>query len=258
MDLPLPDTFGPALRWFVVGTIIFALGFEGIVMLWDGRILLSIISIASAIGLLAIIVYWPVLPSALLIGMAVIAASPAIFYATIKICRHLKLRGEMLLNIGIILIFAALLTAVVGGALIYIGAVTNIQAGPSGGNDNSFKTELDATKQELTATKRELEATKRQLAARQPTELPSPPSIPGQNLLFTPPPKQTIESLNQEKTRTLVTELYKLKNILPQIEITRGPAPYSHDLSTFANVFERAGILVETGMQKQKDQIRQD
>ena len=127
MDIPLPDSYGAGLRWFVVGTIIFALGFEGVVMFWEGKFLFSLGSLALALTLLAVIIYWPVLPASALVGIAIIAASPGIFYITVKICRRLKRRGEILLNAGIIVLFAALVAAIIGGALIYVGAIAKIQ-----------------------------------------------------------------------------------------------------------------------------------
>lgn len=168
MDVELPTSIGGALRWFTAGTIIFALGFEGVSKLLDGKIAISVASFVGALVLLAIVVYWPTLPIEALIALAVIAACPLIFYFTLKIGRRFsKGRGKMLLSVGIIFILVALVMAVIGGALVYVGAITNIQAAnenKSNPTEASLKAELDAKNRELAAERQGRATIDRQLA----------------------------------------------------------------------------------------------
>jgi hypothetical protein len=60
-DLDVPKTWEGAARWFLGGTIIFASGFEAVVMFWEGKFLFSLGSFLVAIFLLAILIYWDLL-----------------------------------------------------------------------------------------------------------------------------------------------------------------------------------------------------
>jgi hypothetical protein len=60
-DLELPKNWESAARWFLGGTIIFASGFEAVVLFWEGKFLVSFGSLLVAIILLAILIYWDLL-----------------------------------------------------------------------------------------------------------------------------------------------------------------------------------------------------
>jgi len=54
----LPETWDAAVRWFLGGTVVFALGFEGITMMLGAQFLLSGVAFIVALALLAFMVYW--------------------------------------------------------------------------------------------------------------------------------------------------------------------------------------------------------
>ena len=60
-DLDMPKTWEGAARWFLGGTIIFASGFEAVVLFWEGKLLFSLGSFLVAIFLVAVLIYWDLL-----------------------------------------------------------------------------------------------------------------------------------------------------------------------------------------------------
>ena len=54
---PLPETWDQAVRWFLGGTVVFALGFEGVTMILGAQFLLSGLCFVVAMSLLAFMVY---------------------------------------------------------------------------------------------------------------------------------------------------------------------------------------------------------
>ena len=57
-DSVFPDNIKDGLRWLLGGGFVFVAGFEGYVMLFDGRIIAGTISILIAIGLTGVVVWW--------------------------------------------------------------------------------------------------------------------------------------------------------------------------------------------------------
>jgi hypothetical protein len=57
-DLDMPKTWEGAARWFLGGTIIFASGFEAVVLFWEGKFLLALGSFSVAVVLMAILLQW--------------------------------------------------------------------------------------------------------------------------------------------------------------------------------------------------------
>ncbi len=55
---PFPENWANAARWLLGGVFVFVAGFEGYVMLWDGRFLAGLTSVAIAFALTAILVRW--------------------------------------------------------------------------------------------------------------------------------------------------------------------------------------------------------
>jgi len=55
---PWPENWADAARWLLGAVFVFAAGFEGYVMLWDGRTIAGMISIIIAFILTAILVRW--------------------------------------------------------------------------------------------------------------------------------------------------------------------------------------------------------
>jgi hypothetical protein len=55
---PLPDNWPDAARWLLGGVFVFVAGFEGYVMLWDGRFVAGLTSVAIAFALTALLVRW--------------------------------------------------------------------------------------------------------------------------------------------------------------------------------------------------------
>jgi len=124
-DSPLPDSWDGAVRWFLGGTIVFALGFEGVTMFLDGKFLVSVASLLLAMGLLAFLVYWPAGGGLLLLlaGMPVL-----LFLATVEFCKRRKFRNQTLVTIGIGLMLGAVVLAAIGGALIYVSTINQSEA----------------------------------------------------------------------------------------------------------------------------------
>jgi hypothetical protein len=265
-DASLPDTVEAAARWLLGGVLIFAFGFESVVMLWDGKFLLSFCSFVIAIALTLLLVYWSYLPTIILVIAAIMAAAsvPLVFYGAARFIRERQIAKPMLMIIGTFLIVVALIAMISGGAMIYVAQTTF--KGVTGGVPQA---ELDEVRDKLSAeqearavldrqlmeTKRELQQTRQQLEAARQAPVPRtdalPPGIPyPATATPTPTIKLAIETIGVERTRALVAELYSLKAILPEVWISLGPAPPSHDQSTFTNIFSRAGIKVATLMQQ--------
>ncbi|MBR1090660.1 hypothetical protein JQ621_24605 [Bradyrhizobium manausense] len=57
-DTDLPKNWEGAARWFLGGTIVFASGFEAVVLFWEGKMAAAAGSLAFAIVLMAILIYW--------------------------------------------------------------------------------------------------------------------------------------------------------------------------------------------------------
>jgi hypothetical protein len=57
-DLDMPKTWEGAARWFLGGTIIFASGFEAVVLFWEGKFLLALGSLSVAVILMAVLLQW--------------------------------------------------------------------------------------------------------------------------------------------------------------------------------------------------------
>jgi hypothetical protein len=72
LDVPLPDNVEAAARWLIGGVLIFAFGFESVVMLWEGKFLFSACSLLIAISLTLLLVYWAYLPTIVLIAATVV------------------------------------------------------------------------------------------------------------------------------------------------------------------------------------------
>jgi hypothetical protein len=57
-DADLPNNWEGAARWFIGGTIVFASGFEAVVLFWDGKFLAALGSLSVAIILMGILLKW--------------------------------------------------------------------------------------------------------------------------------------------------------------------------------------------------------
>lgn len=115
----LPDTWDGAVRWFLGGTVVFALGFEGVSVALSGKFLLSGLSFLIAMGLLALMVYWP--PGGSLILIMVAAALLSVL-GTLEACKRLQLAGgRRMLIAGVVLLVVAIMAASVGGAIHFVG-----------------------------------------------------------------------------------------------------------------------------------------
>lgn len=125
----LPDTWDAAVRWFLGGTVVFALGFEGITMMLGARFLLSGVAFIVALALLAFMVYWPPGGSVILV---LVAAALFSFLGTMEACKRFGLTGgqKMLTTIGIALMIVAVLCAGIGGAVLFV-SIGNSTQGPS-------------------------------------------------------------------------------------------------------------------------------
>ncbi len=66
-------------------------------------------------------------------------------------------------------------------------------------------------------------------------------------------PSMKIERLSAGNRRSLVLDLNALKTVLPEVWITLGPEPYSHNLSALLDIFTRAGIQPVTALQQPED-----
>jgi MFS superfamily sulfate permease-like transporter len=62
-DTDLPQNWEGASRWFLGGTIVFASGFEAVVLFWEGKFRLAGSSFTVAVVLIAILIYWDRLKS---------------------------------------------------------------------------------------------------------------------------------------------------------------------------------------------------
>ncbi|MCP3463493.1 hypothetical protein [Bradyrhizobium sp. CCGUVB23] len=62
-DTDLPKNWEGAARWFLGGTIVFASGFEAVVLFWEGKLGAAASSFVVAIILMAILIYWDGLKS---------------------------------------------------------------------------------------------------------------------------------------------------------------------------------------------------
>ena len=114
----LPETFEGGLRWLIAVVIAGALVPQGVIMFLQGKILLPVTSLGAALLLLAVVVYWPFLPTIALIGLAVTALCPVIFYTTIKFCKWSQIGGRRVVTFGIALVLTALVSGVIGSALV--------------------------------------------------------------------------------------------------------------------------------------------
>ncbi len=125
----LPDTWDGAVRWFLGGTVVFALGFEGVTMALTAQFLLSGLSFLIAMALLAFMVYWPPGGSLILLVVAVALLS---FLGTMEVCKRRQLTwSPKMLTVGIGLMIVAVLCAGIGGAILIIsvrqGALSSSQ-----------------------------------------------------------------------------------------------------------------------------------
>jgi ABC-type transport system involved in multi-copper enzyme maturation permease subunit len=128
---PLPQNWDEAVRWFLGGTVVFALGFEGVTMALGAQFLLSGLSFLIAMGLLAFMVYWP--PGGSLI-LVMVGAALLSFLGAMEIGKRFQLTGSRkMLTLGIVLMIIAVICAGIGGAVIYIGAIKGPVAGVSEG-----------------------------------------------------------------------------------------------------------------------------
>jgi hypothetical protein len=85
-DGPFPETLGDAARWLIGGVFVFVAGFEGYVMIWEGRIVSGVASCAIAVVLTGLVVFWKKIPwsrkdvrwafVAAIVAIEVIALSP--------------------------------------------------------------------------------------------------------------------------------------------------------------------------------------
>lgn len=127
---PLPQNWDEAVRWFLGGTVVFALGFEGVTMALGAQFLLSGLSFLLAMGLLAFMVYWP--PGGSLI-LVMVGAALLSFLGAMEIGKRFQLTGSRkMLALGIVLMVIAVVCAGIGGAVLYIGATRPV-AGVSEG-----------------------------------------------------------------------------------------------------------------------------
>jgi len=240
MDIELPKTFGGAVRWFVTGTVVFALGFEGVSKLLEWKLFVSVASFVSDLILLALIVYWDALSPETITVMVAIAACPIVFYATVKLCRRLQIRAEMLANIGVGFLFVALIAAMIGAALIYIGAAKNIQATNTANPSPDPKvlqlqTQLAEKDRELQAARETLERERHSKAA---TASPNRASEPAHVTA-------TYGSLGSSaQTKFFIDEIIKLKPNLPQkVVIARAQIVETQGfVRQFTTAFLRAGV----------------
>jgi hypothetical protein len=76
-DIDLPKNWEGATRWFLGTTIIFASGFEAVVLFWEGKFGAASSSLVVAVLLMAILIYWDRLKSKMPRVMAALAAATA-------------------------------------------------------------------------------------------------------------------------------------------------------------------------------------
>jgi hypothetical protein len=57
-DADLPKSWEGAVRWFIGGTIVFASGFEAVVLFWEGKLTVAASSLFVAIVLMGILLNW--------------------------------------------------------------------------------------------------------------------------------------------------------------------------------------------------------
>jgi hypothetical protein len=76
-DTDLPKNWEGAVRWFLGGTIVFASGFEAVVLFWEGKFGAAGSSFAVAVFLMAVLIYWDRLKSKMPRVMAALAAAAA-------------------------------------------------------------------------------------------------------------------------------------------------------------------------------------
>lgn len=74
-DTDLPKNWEAAARWFLGGTIVFASGFEAVVLFWEGKLPAAGGSFVVAVALMAILIYWDRLKSKLPRVAAALAAA---------------------------------------------------------------------------------------------------------------------------------------------------------------------------------------
>jgi hypothetical protein len=131
MDMPLPDNVEAAARWLLGGVLIFAFGFESVVMLWEGKFIISACSLLIAVLLTLLLVYWSHLPTIVLVAavVAVVASIPVVFYGIVKFIRGRKIEKKMLMVVGTFLVVIALIALIAGGALFYVAKTTTETAG---------------------------------------------------------------------------------------------------------------------------------
>ena len=76
-DTDLPKNWEGATRWFLGGTIVFASGFEAVVLFWEGKPGPACGSFAVAVVLMAILIYWDRLKAKMPRAMTAMAAAAA-------------------------------------------------------------------------------------------------------------------------------------------------------------------------------------
>lgn len=126
MEAPLPDTVEGAVRWLLGGVLIFAFGFESVVMLWEGKFVLSACSLVIATALTLLLVYWAYLPTIVLVAAFILSlvSIPLVFYGIFKFVRGRKIPKPMLFITATFLLVVALIAAIAGGALFYVVKTT--------------------------------------------------------------------------------------------------------------------------------------
>jgi hypothetical protein len=149
VDVQLPTTWDGALRAFVGGTLVFALGFEGVTMLLGGKFLLAGASVVLALILLAIVVYWPPLSGTALVGIIVMTV---VFLGTVEFCKRRKVKKQMLVIFGVGAAVLGIVCAVVGGALLFVAR--------SLPNEAVAETSLPADQTKIESLQRDIEALK--------------------------------------------------------------------------------------------------
>lgn len=164
-DASLPTNLDGVVRWFFIGTIVFALGFEGVTMLLEAKFILSLASFVMAAVLLGVMVYMPWLPGIVLAGSF---GLPLIFLGVVEFCKKRKLGGRTMLLTGVGMMIVALVVAVVGGAILYssvmpiaLGESTATQ--PEGKPDDELQRQLQSERDARATLDRQLAATRKEL-----------------------------------------------------------------------------------------------
>jgi len=177
--MPLPDTVEGAARWLLGGVLIFAFGFESVVMLWDGKFLFCLCSFLIAVALTLLLVYWSFLPTIILVlsGIVALASIPFVFYGIVRFIRDRKASKQMLMVVATFLFAVAIIAAIAGVALIYVARTTQsptiatISQGPPPGENSKVIAAIEAEKNAAILQRDQavqtVLATKQQLAAAQ-------------------------------------------------------------------------------------------